>query len=148
MKDGRIKPDLLSRVRTLPASGARKARQAAGPIHVHPNGKFLYCAHRAEQTEEYRGVQVFKGGENGIVAYEIDSQGVNRNLFSTSIRAVSIPAPSTSILAAGCWWRNTICPLPCATEVAAGLSVFRIDDDGKLSFARKYDVDVGERTMF
>jgi 6-phosphogluconolactonase len=26
--------------------------------------------------------------------------------------------------------------------------VFRIDDRGKLDFVRKYDVDVGNRTMF
>ncbi len=32
--------------------------------------------------------------------------------------------------------------------VPAGLSVFRIRDDGKLDFVRKYDVDVGEKLMF
>ena len=32
--------------------------------------------------------------------------------------------------------------------VAAGLSVFRIGDDGRPTFARKYDVDVGGTTMF
>jgi len=32
--------------------------------------------------------------------------------------------------------------------VPAGLSVFRIGDDGKLTFARTYDVDVGDKTMF
>jgi hypothetical protein len=32
--------------------------------------------------------------------------------------------------------------------LATGLSVFRIGDDGKLSFARKYDIDVGDKTMF
>jgi hypothetical protein len=32
--------------------------------------------------------------------------------------------------------------------VAAGLSVFRIGDDGKLSFVRKYDVDVGDKVMW
>ena len=31
---------------------------------------------------------------------------------------------------------------------AAGLSVFRIGEDGKLTFVRKYDVDVGGTTMF
>ena len=31
---------------------------------------------------------------------------------------------------------------------AAGLSVFRIGADGKLEFARKYDVDTGGRIMF
>jgi len=32
--------------------------------------------------------------------------------------------------------------------IPAGLSVFRIGDDGKLAFARKYDIDVGGKTMF
>jgi hypothetical protein len=32
--------------------------------------------------------------------------------------------------------------------IAAGLSVFRIGDDGKLAFARAYDIDVGDKTMF
>ena len=32
--------------------------------------------------------------------------------------------------------------------VPAGLSVFRIGDDGKLTFVRAYDVDVGDKTMF
>ncbi len=32
--------------------------------------------------------------------------------------------------------------------VPAGLSVFRIGDDGKLTFVRKYDVDVGDTLMF
>ena len=30
----------------------------------------------------------------------------------------------------------------------AGLSVLRIGDDGKLTFVRKYDIDVGDRLMF
>ena len=30
----------------------------------------------------------------------------------------------------------------------AGLSVFRMGDDGKLTFVRKYDIDVGDKTMF
>jgi hypothetical protein len=32
--------------------------------------------------------------------------------------------------------------------VAAGLSVFRIGDDGRLTLARTYDVDVGDKLMF
>ena len=32
--------------------------------------------------------------------------------------------------------------------VPAGLTVFRMGDDGKLTFARKYDIDVGEQRMF
>jgi 6-phosphogluconolactonase len=32
--------------------------------------------------------------------------------------------------------------------IPAGLSVFRIGGAGKLTFVRKYDIDVGIKTMF
>jgi len=32
--------------------------------------------------------------------------------------------------------------------IPAGLSVFRMGDDGKLTLVRKYDIDVGDKTMF
>jgi 6-phosphogluconolactonase len=32
--------------------------------------------------------------------------------------------------------------------VPAGLSVLRIGEDGKLTFVRKYDVEVGDKLMF
>jgi hypothetical protein len=32
--------------------------------------------------------------------------------------------------------------------VPAGLSVFRIDADGTLTFARTYDIDVGDKIMW
>jgi hypothetical protein len=34
------------------------------------------------------------------------------------------------------------------TTLTAGLSVFRIGDDGKLTFVRRYDIDVGDKIMF
>ena len=34
------------------------------------------------------------------------------------------------------------------SAVPASLAVFRVRDDGKLDFARKYDVDVGSRNLF
>jgi hypothetical protein len=37
---------------------------------------------------------------------------------------------------------------PSLGTVSAGLSVFRIGDDGKLAYVRKYDLDVGNRTHF
>ena len=32
--------------------------------------------------------------------------------------------------------------------ISAGLSVYKLGSDGKLEFARKYDVDVGNKTQF
>jgi 6-phosphogluconolactonase len=34
------------------------------------------------------------------------------------------------------------------TTLSAGLSVYRMGTDGKLAFARKYDVDTGKATQF
>jgi 6-phosphogluconolactonase len=33
-------------------------------------------------------------------------------------------------------------------KIRAGLSVLRIGGDGRLTFVRKYDIDVGDKTMF
>jgi 6-phosphogluconolactonase len=153
MQDGRIEPDVLFRTGTLAEPGKRRARQAAGPIHVHPNGRFLYCSNRAEQTEEFKGIQVFKGGENSIAVYEIDRQtGAPRPIQNIETHAIHPRTfhidPSGRMLVAQ---HN----LPVAVRdgeqsriVPAGLSVFRIRDDGTLEFARKYDIDVGGQSMF
>lgn len=151
--DGRIQPELLFRVGTLAEPGNIRARQAAGPIHVHPNGRFLYCANRAEQTEEVDDIQVFKGGENSIAVYALDgdtgeprpiqhveTQGIHPRTFHID--------PSGRLLVAEHNLPVTVRVGNRLKMVPAGLSVFRIDDDGRLSFVRKYDIDVGDQSMF
>ena len=71
---GKIGPDIAYRADTLDQPNNIRARQAAGTVHVHPNGRFLYGANRAEATVEYQGKKVFKGGENSIVVYAIDQE--------------------------------------------------------------------------
>ena len=153
MAEGTVEPELLFRVGTLAAPGKNRARQAAGPIHVHPNGRFLYGSNRAEQTENVDGTPVFMGGENGIVVYElnqetgeptaiqhVDTRGIHPRTFHID--------PSGRLLVAE---HNLPVAVRGANGVAivpAGLSVFRIGPDGKLTFVRKYDHDVGDQTMF
>src|SRR6266581_6466299 len=72
MAKGRITPDIAHRAETLAEPNNIRARQAAGTVHVHPNGRFVYGANRAEATTEFQGKQVFKGGENSIVVYAIN----------------------------------------------------------------------------
>src|SRR4029077_14336461 len=72
MEGGKINPEIVYRAETLAEPNSIRARQAAGTVHVHPNGRFLYGANRAEQTEDYQGQKVFKGGENGLVVFAID----------------------------------------------------------------------------
>jgi 6-phosphogluconolactonase (cycloisomerase 2 family) len=153
MEGGRIKPDIAYRTETLAEPNNIRARQAAGTVHVHPNGRFLYGANRAQATVEFQGMQVFKGGENSIVVYSInqstgeptpiqhiETQKIHPRTFhiDPSGRMMVVQHNLPVNVRDG----NAVKTLP------AGLSVFRIGDDGKLTFARKYDVDVGDKTMF
>src|SRR2546423_14940983 len=136
---------------TEPAN--RRSRQAAGTVHVHPNGRFLYGANRAQDTVDYQGKKVFKGGENSIVVYAInqttgeptpiqhvETQGIHPRTFHID--------PSGRLLVAQHNLPVDVRDGDAVKTVAAGLSVLRMGDDGKLTFARKYDVDVGDKTMF
>ncbi|HXD14187.1 MAG TPA: beta-propeller fold lactonase family protein, partial [Xanthobacteraceae bacterium] len=49
-----------------------KVRQAAGAIHVHPSGKFVYLTNRASDLVDLNGAKAFTGGENNIAVFAID----------------------------------------------------------------------------
>ena len=153
MDDGRIDPEIAFRKDTLAEPGNIRARQAAGTIHVHPNGRYVYVANRAQATIEVEGKKVFKGGENSIAAYSIDpSTGEPTPIQHIETRAIHPRTfhidPSGRLmvvqhnLPVNVRDENGIRTLP------AGLSVFRSGEDGKLTFVRKYDVDVGDKLMF
>jgi len=153
MMDGRPKPEIAFRAETLAEPANIRARQAAGTVHMHPNGRFLYGANRAEETVDYQGKQVFKGGENSIVVYainqstgeptpiqHIETQKLHPRTFHID--------PSGRMLVAEHNLPVNVRDGDAVKEVPAGLSTFRIGDDGKLTFVRKYDIDVAGSTMF
>src|SRR6266849_4125631 len=153
MENGRIHPEIAQRVETLAEPNNIRARQAAGTVHVHPNGRFVYGANRAEATIEFQGKQVFKGGENSIVVYAINQS----NGELTPIQRIETQKihprtfhihPSGRLLVAQHNLPVNVRDGDTIKTISAGLSVFRIGDDGKLTFARTYDVDVGDKTMF
>lgn len=125
-------------------------RQLVGTVHVHPNGRFVYVANRASDTVIADGRPVFAGGENSIAAFSLDpatgeptliqcadSHGIHPRTFHID--------PSGRLMAVAHIMGLT---LRDGTDVPARLSLFRIGEDGKLTFARAYDVDVGDRTMW
>src|SRR5207244_387290 len=59
---------------TLGEPGNIGGRQAAGTVHVHPNGRFVYVANRASATVPFEGQQVFQGGENTIAVYAVNQE--------------------------------------------------------------------------
>jgi 6-phosphogluconolactonase len=153
MEGDRINPDIAYRVETLAEPTNIQARQAAGTVHVHPNGRFVYGANRAEATIEFQGKQVFKGGENSIVVYAINqSTGEPAPIQHIETQAIHPRTfhidPSGRMLVAQHNLPVNVRDGDAVKTLSAGLSVFRMGDDGKLTFVRKYDIDVGDKTMF
>src|SRR5262249_32105485 len=153
IEKGRINPEVTHRSETLVEPSNIRARQAAGTVHVHPNGRFVYGANRAEATTEFQGKQVFKGGENSIVVSSINqSNGALTPIQHTEPKKIPprpfhIP-PRGRLLVAQHNLPVNVRDGDTVKTIPAGLSVFRIGDDGKLTFARKYDIEVGDKTMF
>jgi 6-phosphogluconolactonase (cycloisomerase 2 family) len=153
MEPGKIEPDIAYSVTTLDQPSNIRARQAAGTVHVHPNGRFLYGANRAEATVEYQGKKVFKGGENSIVVYAIDpATGEPKPIQHIETQKIHPRTfhihPSGKLMVAEHNLPVNVRDGDGVKTVAAGLSVFRMGDDGKLTFARTYDIDVGDKLMF
>ena len=153
MNGGRLDPETAYRAETLAEPTNVRARQAAGTVHVHPNGRFLYGANRAEATVEFRDTQVFKGGENSIVVYSINqSTGEPTPIQHIETRAIHPRTfhidPTGRLLVAQHNLPVKVREGDGAKTIAAGLSVLRIGADGRLTFVRKYDIDVGDKTMF
>jgi 6-phosphogluconolactonase (cycloisomerase 2 family) len=105
-------------------------RQAAGTVHVHPSGRTVYVANRASSADGENSLAVYtidqSSGEPHLIEH-IDSYGVHPRTFHVD--------PSGRLMAV-------------AHITGAQLSLFRIGEDGGLHFARAYDIDVGQRTMW
>jgi 6-phosphogluconolactonase (cycloisomerase 2 family) len=114
-----------------PALGrAATVRQAVGTVHVHPNGRTVYVANRAADATGENSLAVYAidqaTGEPNVIQH-IESHGVHPRTFHID--------PSGRLMAV-------------AHITGAALSLFRIAADGRLDFARAYDIDVGERSMW
>jgi 6-phosphogluconolactonase (cycloisomerase 2 family) len=127
-----------------------KAEQGAGAIHVHPNGKFVYLTNRTFPASPGGGRKMSADGENTVAVYAIDGKTAEPTLIQSidghgvQLRTFSID-PSGRLLVAA-----SILPvaLPDGMTTTAGLTVFRMGTDGKLTFVRKYDIDVGNVQQF
>jgi hypothetical protein len=130
--------------------GNIRGRQAVGTVKLHPSGRSAYVANRASSTDQ---AGVFVGGENTLAVFAIDpATGEPSAIQHVDTRGIHCRNfhidPSGRLLVA-----SHITGLPVKDGagtrfVPACLSVFRIGEDGKLEFVRKYDVEVGNRQMF
>jgi 6-phosphogluconolactonase (cycloisomerase 2 family) len=121
-------------------------RQVVGTVHVHPNGRTLYVANRASTVRD----GVFVGGDNSLAVFALDPAGGEpKPIQHVDTRGIHCRTfhidPSGRLLVAA-----HIMGLQTGDRgfVPVCLSLFRIADDGRLDFVRKYDVGVGDRTMW
>ena len=150
---GRLSPEAAFRADNLSKPVPPGARQAVGTVHVHPGGRFAYVANRASTAVEIDGRKVFAGGENTLAVYalapdsgkptpiqHVDTRGIHCRTFHID--------PSGRLLVAAHIQGITVNDGGEFREIPCCLSLFRIGDDGKLDYVRKYDIDVGGRTMW
>lgn len=130
-------------------STATPERQAAGFIRVHPSGRFVYLSNRSFGRLD-GGQRVSDGGESNLAAFAFDAktgaptalQHCDPGLFH--IRNAGID-PSGRLLTC-----TSIEParMPDGSVWPASLAALRIGDDGRLTPANKYPVEVGTRQIF
>jgi 6-phosphogluconolactonase (cycloisomerase 2 family) len=126
-------------------------QQLAGAIHVHPKGHVLYIANRANRTVEFNGQQVFRGGENNIAVCTIDQTTGEPTLvqhadaFGHYVRCFAMD-PDARLMVAATTGDMLIREGETVRKVSAGLALYRIADSGRLTFVRKYEVQLASGT--
>ncbi len=153
LPDGTLSKEPIFSKNTLVDPGNVRPGQALGTIHMDPNGKYVYLANRASSTVDFEGKPVFAGGENSIAVFAINQQTgeptLIQNVDTRGIHARTFALdPSGRILVAGNMMELAVRDKNGVSKVPASLAVFRVQLDGKLEFARKYDLNVGNRNMF
>src|SRR5262245_20298543 len=151
--DGSLNPGPIFAKSALAAPGTARPGQAAGAIHVHPNGRFVYLTNRNSRLEEFEGKKVFGGGENNVAVFSIDQTTGEPTLIqnidarTNHLRTFAID-PSGRLLIAASIQPIAVREGEGVGTLPAARVVYRIGEDGKLAFVRKYDVDTGKVMQF
>jgi len=158
--DGDLVTEPLFTKDTLADPEHRFRVQGAGPIHIHPNGRFVYQGNRSgvaagvgPGVEEVDGHKVFSGGESNIAVYAINPQSgeptaiQHADIHAAHPRTFGLDS-SAKMLVAGSLAPTARRENGKVEVIPAGLTVFRMGPDGKLDFVRKYDLDVGKLTQW
>ena len=138
---------------TLAEPGNIRPRQLAGTIHVHPNGRYVYVANRSDAMTDFQGKQVYLGGENNIAVFAIDPATgeptliQNMDAHGFHPRTFALDPSGRMMVAANITPRLVRDGEQVRTQPAT-LAAYRVGDDGKLAFARAYDVETGGKTQF
>ena len=138
---------------TLADTAGKRGHQRPGTVHVHPNGRFVYVANRASGTTMVDGEPLYIGGENNIAVYRIDAATGEPTIVQHAETHGIVPRtfaldPTGRILVAANSVSIRARESGAVTTISPSLAVFRVRDDGTLDYVRKYDIAVGNETMF
>lgn len=153
--DGTLTPEplFLKNALTDPQGKDKHPGQGVGPIHVHPGGRFVYQTNRGSGTVERNGKQVSNGGENNIAVWAINPTTGEPSLVQRAwtedyeLRTFAMD-PSGRVLITASTTSMQVEEQGVLSQVSAGLSVYQAGADGKLMYARKYDVDTRQGIQF
>jgi 6-phosphogluconolactonase len=138
---------------TLAEPGKLRPKQLAGTLHMHPSGAFLYVANRSDLTSEFQGQQVDGGGENSVAVFALDratgeprlAQTIESRGFHPRTFALD---PSGRMLVAANLTARPVREGDSARVHPATLACYRISNDGRLTFARAYDIETAGKLQF
>lgn len=152
-QDGISPRPLFVRDTALQCARSKAPVQYLGPIHLHPDGRHLYLVNRSDSTRDFGPFKVHAEGENTVACFVLDPATGEPKLVQT-IDTQSFHCRSFAIHPEG-RMLITAAVAPLAVQegegsrlIPAGLTVFRVEEDGTLTFARKYDMDTGGRPLF
>ena len=157
--EGDLMPEPLFIKSSLGDPAHRIAAQAAGPIHIHPNGRFVYQGNRSgvgggvvPGIEEVAGKLVYSGGESNIAVYAINQETgeptaiQHADIHAAHPRTFSLDA-AAKLLVAGSLAPTAIRQDGKVVTIPAGLTVFKVGADGKLELRAVTVVAYGERSI-
>ncbi len=125
----------------------------ASAMQVHPDGRSLYVANRGVGQEDFQGQKVANGSENSVATFAIDPvTGKPRFVQSAALRGIH---PRTIGLSPDAKWlvAGTIRParIRQGNTVGiekAGLTLFSVGADDRLTFESKLEIDAGKDQVF
>jgi 6-phosphogluconolactonase len=153
LTNGTLDPQPIFVRETLAEPGNVRSRQAACTVHVHPNGRYVYLANRAYDSVKIDGQDVFPGGENSIAVFAIDQTSGEPTLIQNEdVRGIYPRTfaldPSARMLVATNVEPRLAREGAGVKTVPANIATFHVGADGKLTFAKSYEVDTHGTLQF
>ena len=130
---------------TLASGGGVSPGQTTSTVHVHPDGRSVYVANRntALAAGGVNDIAVFRidqaTGEPSLIQ-NIDTRGITPRTFSVD--------PTGRLLVVGNQTTLDVRDGSRMQAIPANLAVFRIQNDGRLEFVRRYDVAAGQKPLW